>query len=152
MRALAGWCFTHRRIVVAAWIAALIGLTGISQSVGSTYKDSFSLPGTQSFEALTLLQHAAPAASGDREQIVVAVEHGKVTDPAVRARVDAMLARVAALGDVSSVASPYGSAGAAQISSSGRIAFANVTLTKQAAKITSGEAKHFVDVRGAKFT
>ncbi len=145
MRALAGWCFTHRRIVVAAWIAALIGLTGISQSVGSTYKDSFSLPGTQSFEALTLLQHAAPAASGDREQIVVAVEHGKVTDPAVRARVDAMLARVAALGDVSSVASPYGSAGAAQISSSGRIAFANVTLTKQAAKITSGEAKHFVD-------
>jgi hypothetical protein len=74
MRALAAWCFRHRRIVVVAWIAALVGLSAISQSVGSTYKDSFSLPGTQSFEALTLLQHAAPVASGDREQIVVAVK------------------------------------------------------------------------------
>ena len=147
MRALAGWCFRHRRIVVVAWLAALVGLSAISQSVGSTYKDSFSLPGTQSFEALTLLQHAAPAASGDREQIVVAVEHGKVTDRAVRGQVDAMLARVAALGDVASVASPYSSA--AQISSSGRIAFANVTLTKQAAKVTSGEAKKFVDTARA---
>src|SRR6266567_3602858 len=147
MRALAAWCFRHRRIVVVAWIAALVGLSAISQSVGSTYKDSFSLPGTQSFEALTLLQHAAPAASGDREQIVVAVKQGRVTDPTVRAQVDAMLAKVAALRDVASVASPYSSA--AQISSSGRIAFANVTLTKQAAKVTAGEAKTFVDTARA---
>src|SRR6266567_8635102 len=147
MRALAAWCFRHRRIVVVAWIAALVGLSAISQSVGSTYKDSFSLPGTQSFEALTLLQHAAPAASGDREQIVVAVKQGRVTDPTVRAQVDAMLAKVAALEDVASVASPYSSA--ARISSSGRIAFANVTLTKQAAKVTVGEAKTFVDTARA---
>ena len=120
MRALAGWCFRNRRLVVAAWIAALIGLSVVSQSVGSSYKDSFSLPGTQSFEALTLLQRAAPAAAGDREQIVVAVKHGKVTDPAVRTRVDSMLVKVAALADVASIASPYSSS--AQISSSGRIA------------------------------
>ena len=39
-----------------------------------------------------------------------------------------MLAKVAALGDVASVASPYAPAGAAQISRSGQVAFANVTL------------------------
>ena len=87
----------------------------------------------------------APKASGDREQIVVAVKQGKLTDPAVRSQVEAMLTKVAALGDVASVASPYGPAGAAQISSSGQIAFANVTLTKQAVKITTSEAKKFVD-------
>jgi RND superfamily putative drug exporter len=130
--------------VVAGWLVVLIGLGAVSHRVGSSYKDTFSLPGTQSFEALRLLQKAAPAASGDREQIVVAATAGKVTDPAVRSQVEAMLAKVAKLEDVASVASPYGPGGAAQISSSGQIAFANVTLTKQAAKITSGEAKTLV--------
>ncbi|HWB22273.1 MAG TPA: MMPL family transporter, partial [Gaiellaceae bacterium] len=127
------------------WLVALIGLSVISQSVGSAYKDSFSLNGTQSFDALNLLKKVAPKAAGDREQIVVAVTQGKVTDPAVRSQVEAMLTKVAALGDVASVSSPYGPAGAAQISSSGQIAFANVTLTKQAPKITVSEAKQFVD-------
>src|SRR5712671_1178034 len=117
MRGLAGWSVKHRRIVVTGWLVALIGLTGISQTVGSSYKDSFSLPGTQSFEALNLLQKVAPKASGDREQIVVAVKQGKLTDPAVRSQVDAMLTKIAALRDVASVASPYGLAGASQMSS-----------------------------------
>src|SRR3954452_18097766 len=106
MRNLARWCVRHRRSVVAIWLAALIGLTVISHSVGSSYKDSFSLNGTQSFEALQLLQKAAPKAAGDREQIVVAVKHGKLTDPAVRSQVEATLTKVAALPDVASVASP----------------------------------------------
>src|SRR5205809_1274917 len=120
MRTLAGWCVRHRRLVVTGWVVALVGLTVISQGLGSSYKDSFSLPGTQSFEALNLLQRAAPRAAGDREQIVVAVKQGEVTDPAVRSRVQAMLTKVAALPDVASVASPYGTTAAAQISSSGR--------------------------------
>src|ERR1700730_15200829 len=108
MRAIAGWCVRHRRLVVTGWLVALIGLSVLSQSLGSSYKDSFSLNGTQSFEALNLLKRVAPKASGDREQIVVAVKQGKLTDPAVRGRVEAMLTRVAALPDVASVASPYG--------------------------------------------
>ncbi len=144
MRTLAGWSVRHRRLVVTGWLVALISLVGISQSVGSTYKDSLSLKGTQSFEAQTLLKRVAPTASGDREQIVVAVKQGKLTDPAVRSQVQAMLTKVAALPDVASVASPY-SAGAAQTSSSGRIAFANVTLTKQADKITKSQATQFVN-------
>ena len=144
MRALAGWCVRHRRLVVIGWLVALIGLSVMSQTVGSSYKDSFSLNGTQSFDALNLLKKVAPTASGDREQIVVAVKQGKVTDPTVRSQVEAMLAKVAALGDVASVASPYGPAGAAQISKSGQIAFANVTLHKQAPKITTTQAKQLV--------
>jgi RND superfamily putative drug exporter len=117
----------------------------ISQSVGSSYKNSFTLNGTQSFEALSLLQKVAPKASGDREQIVVAVTQGRLTDPAVRSQVDAMLAKVAALRDVASVASPYAVTGATQISSSGQIGFANKTLNEQASKVTSSGAKQFVD-------
>ncbi len=109
----------------------------IAHGVGSSYKDSFSLNGTQSFDALNLLQKVAPKASGDREQIVFAVEQGKLTDPAARSRIEAMLEQVAALPTVASVASPFAPGGAAQISSSGQVAFANVTLAKQAIKITT---------------
>ena len=144
MRSLASWCVEHRRIVVVAWLVALIGLTLINQSVGSSYKDSFSLNGTQSFQALNLLKKVAPKASGDREQIVVAVKQGKLTDPGTRSRVEAMLAKIAVLGDVASVASPYGPHGSEQISASGQVAFANVTLSGQAIKITASEAKKFV--------
>src|SRR5579862_2653141 len=149
MRAVASWCVRHRRVVVTGWLVALIGLTVISQSVGSAYKDSFTLNGTQSFEALSLLKKVAPKAAGDREQIVVAITRGKLTDQAVRSQVEAMLTKVAALPDVASVASPYAPAGASQISSSGQVAFANVTLNKQAPKITTAEAKQFVDTARA---
>ena len=145
MRALAGWSVRHRRLVVAGWLVALIGLVAVSQSVGSNYKDSLSLKGTQSFQAQTLLNRVAPKASGDREQIVVAVRKGKLTDPAVRRQVEAMLAKVSALPYVASVATPYGAAGSAQTSRSGQIAFANVTLTKQGDKITKAQATQLVN-------
>jgi RND superfamily putative drug exporter len=135
--------------VLAAWIVALIALTLISRSVGSSYSNSFSLPGTQSFQALNLLQKVAPSAAGDREQIVIAVKQGKVTDPVVRTQVETMLTKVAALPDVASVASPYAPRNAAQMSSSGTIAFANVTMTTQAIKVPTAEAQQFVNTARA---
>jgi len=149
MRALAGWCVAHRRWVVVGWVVLLIGITLISRSVGSAYKDSFSLNGTQSFEAQTLLQKVAPKAAGDTEQVVIAVQQGKVTDPAVRAQVTTMLDKVAALGDVASVDSPYGPAGRAQISRSGQIAFANVHLTTPSIKVPISAAHELVNTAKA---
>ena len=72
MRSLATWCVRHRRLVLVGWLVALVGLTFVSSSVGTAYKDSFSLNGTQSFEAQSLLTRVAPKAAGDREQIVIA--------------------------------------------------------------------------------
>ena len=78
-----------------------------------------------------------------------AVEQGKVTDPAVRERVEVMLEQVSALPTVASVASPFAPGGATQIARDGRIAFANVTLAKQAIGVTTSEAKDFVDTARA---
>src|SRR6202789_2127698 len=130
MRSIARWCVTHRRLVLAAWLVGVIALAGIAKSAGSDYNDSFSLNGTQSFDALKLLEHAAPKASGDSEQIVIAVKKGRVTDPAVKSRANSMFARVQKLPDVASVASPFTSTGAAQVSKSGQVAYAVVTMTK----------------------
>ena len=149
MRSVARWCVTHRRMVLAGWLVAVVGLTVLSRSAGTAYTDSFSLKGTQSFEAQTLLEKSAPKAAGDREQIVLAVDHGRVTDPAVRARAHATLARIAALRDVASVASPYTAGGTAQISPSGQVAFATVTLTGLATKFSTSQARQFVNTARA---
>src|SRR5579884_3281433 len=107
MRALAGWCFTHRRLAVLGWLLTLVALTGVNSTLGSTYNDDFQIPGAESFQAIHLLERNAPEVSGDAEQIVIAVERGRVTDPRVVRQVRAMLAAVARLPHVSAVSSPY---------------------------------------------
>jgi putative drug exporter of the RND superfamily len=145
MRTLASRCFRHRRAVLAAWLVALVGLTALQAVAGSNYNDTFSLPGTQSFEALNLLERNAHKQSGDLEQIVIAVKRGRVTEPAVRARVRSMLAAVARLPHVTVVGSPYAPGASDQISPSGRVAFANVTFDVLANAVPGGPANTFVN-------
>jgi RND superfamily putative drug exporter len=149
MRSIATWCVRHRRVVLALWVGGLIVLGGLMASAGSDYKNSFGLHGTQSYEAQQLLQRAAPKAAGDREQVVLAVTHGKVTDPGVKARAQKALAQLSKLPTVAAVVSPYSKAGGAQISKSGQVAFAAVTMTKIATSYTVDQSKHFVSTARA---
>jgi putative drug exporter of the RND superfamily len=143
MRSLARWCFRHRIIVLICWVAAVAGANAISGAVGTSYSDNFKLPHTQSFDAIRLLQRNVPKASGDTEQLVIATQHGRVTDPAARLRVDRLLAQVAREPHVSAVQSPYSPLSAGQISPSGQVAFANVTFDVQSNKITQSKATAF---------
>ncbi len=150
MKTLARWCFTHKWIVIAAWVLAAVGLNAIESGVGSAYSDNFKLPHTESFDAIRLLQHNVPRSSGDTEQIVIAVKRGHVTDSGPRARVDALLRQVSTDPQVGTIDGPYAPGSRRQISSSGQVAYANVTFTKQANKITDAQAKAFVNrVTGA---
>ena len=55
MKSLATWCVRHRVAVVVLWLVALVGMTVLSQTVGTAYSNSFSLPHTESTQALDLL-------------------------------------------------------------------------------------------------
>ncbi|MFZ0974702.1 MAG: MMPL family transporter [Solirubrobacteraceae bacterium] len=146
MRSLAKWCFAHRTIVVLTWLGMLASVNVIYAGAGSAYNDNFKLPHTESFDAIRLLQRNAPKASGDTEQIVIAVARGRVTDPGARTRVDALLARVAAAPHVSIVSSPFAPGGAGQIAPSGRVAFANVTFDVPSNKVSAAAAKRLVSM------
>jgi RND superfamily putative drug exporter len=128
-------------------VAALIALTVIHSAVGSAYSDNFELPHTQSFDAIKLLERNSPKASGETDQLVIAVQHGKVTDPAVRARAQQLFAKVAQVPHVSSVGSPYAPGAERQISPSGQVAFASVTFDAASNRdqVTTTAAKHFVN-------
>jgi putative drug exporter of the RND superfamily len=146
LRKLASWCFRHRVVTLVAWVVGLVALTAIHGAAGSAYSDNFELPHTQSFDAIRLLERNSPRASGETDQLVFAVDHGKVTDPAVRQRAENLFKKVEQVPNVSSVSSPYAPGAEHQISPSGQVAFANVTFDEAANKnkITSTDAKHFV--------
>src|ERR1700750_402964 len=129
MRALARWSFTHRRIVLAAWISALVALTVIHTAAGSAYRDSFRLHGTDSFDALNLLQDSAPKAAGDTDRIVVATKQGKLTDPANEQRINQMLANVKEQPHVASV-------GKLTTSKDGQIGYVTFNFDTQANNLT----------------
>src|SRR4051812_30058284 len=130
MASIARWCFRHRFVILGLWLAGLFVLGGLSRAAGDQYTDTFSLPGTESTRALDLLQKSFAQQAGDQNQIVWHVRDGSVQDPAVKARVESMLAKVKDGPHVQSVASPYARQGAHQISRDGRTAYATVAMDK----------------------
>jgi len=146
MRGLARWCFAHRRVVLVVWLVVAVGATVLSSSVGSNYNASFTLKGVDSTRAIALLQRNAPAASGSSNQIVIATRSGKVTDPAVRQSVTAMLARVRAVPHVGSVTSPYAPGAANQISRDASVEFATVTFSQDSDKIPLTDIQRVVTI------
>jgi len=128
VRRLAWWVVRHPWPVIGGWLVVVLALVGLSQAAGGpVYTNRFSFSGYGSQRAQTLLQQHFPQAGGDQDQIVVHTTAGRVTDPAVRARLEPVLARVTRLPHVVAVASPYRRASGA-VSRDGRTAFATVTF------------------------
>ncbi len=147
MLKLARWSTTHRKYVVLGWIVLLVGVNVLAQSAGTSYSNNFTLPKSDAQRAADLLQSSFPAQAGDRDTIVFKVNPGTVNDPAVRARMEAMFAKVAKLPHVTAVISPYAGAGSGRsVSSNGQIAFATVVFDKKANLLPQSAPKAVVKV------
>ena len=144
MKGLATWCFRHRRIVLAVWLVALVAFFGASQVAKSKFSTKFQLSDTPSARALSLLQKDFPAVSGSSDQIVLHARSGTVNSSTVKAEAARMLAKVAGLPHVRSVASPYSAAGSHQISATGTIAFATVVFDEQAQDLPKSAAQRLI--------
>jgi RND superfamily putative drug exporter len=148
MRALAGWCFRQRRLVLLLWLAALLGFFAADRAAGNAFSTKFQLPHTQSAEALSLLQREFPAVSAASDQIVVHTTNGTVRSPSTEGRVQHMLGEVARLPYVRSVAGPFTAAGARQISRDGTVAFATVTFTKPSSSLPTAAVDRVIKTVG----
>ncbi|MFG3224057.1 MMPL family transporter [Kitasatospora sp. NPDC048194] len=71
LRRLGSWCARHSLVVIVLWIVALAGIQAANKSVGGTYSDDFSLPGTQAQQGKDVLQAHEPAAAGTSSQVVL---------------------------------------------------------------------------------
>jgi RND superfamily putative drug exporter len=141
MRRFATWTTGHRKTVIISWIVALVAMIAISAAVGADYSEEFSLPDSDSKEALDLLEQKFPAQSGEAAQIVFKADAG-VESPAVEKKMERVFAEVEEEPHVSEVASPYGKGGgAAAISDDGKIAYATVQFDVAGADLDLEEAE-----------
>ncbi|MGW4569043.1 MMPL family transporter [Streptomyces sp. NPDC004561] len=144
MAALARWCVRHRLIAVLLWLCAFGGATAAAAVAGSSYSNSYDVPGTEAGRASQLLQAGFPALSGDSDTVVWHTTKGTVRAADVEQTMTRTLDRIASLPGVASVSGPYGNQGAGQISADGRTAYAAVTFTQQAEHIGKPEAEAVV--------
>jgi RND superfamily putative drug exporter len=125
MRRFSTWCCGHRRTVIVGWLVGLVAIGMLTSSVGADFSENFTLPASDSKDALDLLEDRFPAQSGDTATIVYRADGG-VRSPAVKGKMEKVFAEAEALPHVSEVASPYTGGGAAAISEDGRVAYATV--------------------------
>jgi len=122
--------YRHRRLVVLAWIMALVVVSVSASSAGSAFKQDFHLSGSDSQAAIDLLQTRFPARSGGEGDIVFTSRSG-INDPFTRQRMTVLFGRIDEVPGVRAVRSPYDPGGQRQISPKAPVAYAEVQFSAQ---------------------
>ena len=122
---------------VAAWVVAAVGIGLLATGLGGETSDNFRIDGSQSQEALDLLESQFPSQSGSTATVVFQSNDG-IDDPAVETAISESIANLEKIPHVTSVTDPYGPLGAAIISKSGDIALVTVQYDEQAPQIGLG--------------
>src|SRR5215216_1886165 len=126
--------FRRRRRVLAFWLAALAAMIALAASFGGSTSDRFTIPGTESQEAIDLLEARFPAQSGSDARVVfAAAEGGTLIDAANRAAILATIDEIARGAEVLGVTDPYA---AGTMSPDGTIAFADVHYGGQPSEVS----------------
>src|SRR4051794_29560993 len=142
---LARTSYRHRRLVLLAWVVALVVLSVVSSNAGTNWTQSFRLQGTDSQAATDLLQSRFPSQAGATADIVFKADAG-VDDPAVQQHMTDVFNQVAAIDQVNEVSSPYSPTGARQIATDAPIAYAQVTFDVEFPDITAETRKQLNDI------
>jgi putative drug exporter of the RND superfamily len=141
---LADWCYRRRRLVVALWIAALVGSFALAGAFGGEFKQNYLQPGSDSKAASDTLTENFPQRAGDTLQVVIHSDTD-VTSPVVQRQAEKVFTDIAGSKHVVSVTSPFAAAGSGQISKNGTTAYADVALDMKDNEFTVAQAKALVE-------
>jgi RND superfamily putative drug exporter len=122
---LAGWCFSHRRIVLTAWLVAVAALIGIAVTAGSSFADTYASPGLPSQQAQNLLSAKFPGQAGATVDVVMRSARPLAGEAS---SVSGLVSALRRQPDVLSVTSPLSPGGRSQLSADGKTGFAVVTF------------------------
>ncbi|PAZ13469.1 hypothetical protein CLM62_24175 [Streptomyces sp. SA15] len=111
-------------VTIAAWLAALALVLPLAGLAGGSFVDDLVAPGSQSEEAMELLEERFPEASGGSATTVFAAPEGERIDRH-RPAIEAAVARIADVEHVAKVTDPFTTG---TVSPDGRIGLAHVTF------------------------
>jgi RND superfamily putative drug exporter len=132
---------SHWKRSLAAAVGVLVLLV-VAAGAGGKAADDYSLPGTESQQAVDLFKAHSPAFGGADSTLVFTVDAGKVSDPAPKAAIEGALTKVRRLGGVKLAASPFDAGG--QISEDGRLAAVDVRYSTDPSKIEKKDGKALI--------
>ncbi|EXG82361.1 MMPL family transporter [Cryptosporangium arvum] len=130
--------FRRRRWIAAAWLAVLAATLFGASALEEPTKDSFTIPGTQSQQAMDLLAERFPEASagGATARVVFAAPDGEtLRDPAYRRAIDTAVAELKQSPQVAAVADPFS---ADAVNEDGTIGFAEATYEVPGDEVSDG--------------
>jgi putative drug exporter of the RND superfamily len=132
---LGQWCYRRRRYVVAAWVLVIAVVAVVAITVKQPTSNSITIPGTESQQALNLLDQKFPGTGGAQAQVVFSVPASQsLTGTADRQAVEATLTELRKLPQVVDVTDPYQ---AGTVSKNGRIAYAVVAYPVAVADVST---------------
>ncbi len=109
---------------IGAWAIALAIVMALAGTVGGAFVDDLVAPGSQSQEAMALLEERFPEAAGGGAMAVFAAPAGTRLERH-RPAIDATLARIRDVAHVAAVTDPFD---AGTVSADGRVGFAPITF------------------------
>jgi len=138
----------HPWRVIAVWVVLAVGVVGLNRSVGGETTDDFRLPGTESQQAIDLLDTRFPAQAGASGQVVFHIADnedgggagggGGLAAGAARAAVDATVAELRRTEGVVAASDPFDPA-SPSVSPDGRTAFTTVVFAAETLQAADAE-------------
>ncbi|GLK16301.1 MMPL family transporter [Herbiconiux flava] len=137
--------FAARRsiVVIVGWIVLLVLIVGGGQLLQKSFASAFEIPGTESQQAIDMLDQRFPQAAGGSVRVIFEVPEGSSIqdfEPQIAAADEAMKASP----DVVGVSGPFDENVTGQVSDSGeysgRLAFSTVQLTVASSDFTEADA------------
>jgi putative drug exporter of the RND superfamily len=130
---------THHWKRSLAGAIVVILLLGAAAGAGGEAADDWTIPGTESQEAIDLFKAHSPAFAGADSTLVFSVEDGGVADPQNRAAIEGALEEVRGLEGVQQVADPFAEGGA--VSEDGRIAAVDVRYSLEPGELDKADGE-----------
>jgi RND superfamily putative drug exporter len=123
--------------VLGGWVLALVALAVLAGAFKGTFSDQFKVPGTESQEAIELVERNVPAANADGAtgRVVFAAPRGESLSAGEgKAAIEQAVKRLADVPSVASASDPFTTAG---VSRDGRIAFSDLQFTIKQAEVSA---------------
>jgi putative drug exporter of the RND superfamily len=118
-------------ITIGLWAVTAAVVIGLAGTAGGAFTDDLVAPGSQSEQAMALLEERFPGAAGGSAMAVFAAPEGERLERH-RPAVDAAVARIAGVERVATVTDPVG---AGTVSPDGRIGFAEIAFDRPSTQL-----------------
>ena len=141
-RSLGQWSFTHWKLVLIAWLVAVVAVLGTAGGLGAKFDSSFEIPESESRDGFDALdEHFGGLGTGQPGSIVFRTERG-VEDPEVVAVMNELFAFTETLDDGLALTSPYEPSPRPQIAfageEAGQIAYADISVSLEIDQVEAG--------------